>query len=179
MKTVIAHSKERQRMPRIPLDAGWPEAMKVTAIQYVKRYDSCTQSILWAFMEALGIGNKLVLRAGGALQGGMMSSLTCGVHTGGLMILGLLMGREDLAKGLDGLMPIVVPSQDLVRRLSKRLGGHSCLAMTGVDFTDLAAALNYKLSADHEKCVQRVGEGAEVIAQFLQELDRKGDLFRG
>ncbi len=120
----------------------------------------------------------MVLRASGAMQGGMMSSLTCGVHTAGLMILGMLVGREDLETGLDGLMPIVVPSQDLVRKLSRRLGGHSCLAMTGVDFTDLEAALVYKLSEDHEKCVTRVADGAETIARFLQALDCQGELFR-
>jgi hypothetical protein len=75
-------------------------------------------------------------------------------------------------------MPIVVPSQSLVRSLSARIGGHSCLAMTGVDFTDLEAALIYKLSDDHEKCVNRVADGAETIAQFLQALDRQGELFR-
>jgi hypothetical protein len=120
----------------------------------------------------------MVLRAGGAMQGGMMSSLTCGVHTAGLMILGMLMGREDLETGLDGLMPIVLPAQDLVRQLSHRLGGHACLEMTGVDFTDLEAALNYKLSEEHDKCLQRVADGAETIALFLQALDRRGDLFR-
>jgi hypothetical protein len=129
-------------------------------------------------MEALEMKERMVLRAGGAMQGGMMCSLTCGVHTAGLMVLGLLMGREDLKTGLDGLMPIVVPSQELVRRLNRRLGGHSCLAMTGVDFNDLAAALRYKMSPDHEACVQRVGAGAATIAQFLQELNKRGDLFR-
>jgi hypothetical protein len=89
-----------------------------------------------------------------------------------------LIGREDLETGLDGLMPIVVPSQDLVRILSRRLGGHSCLEMTGVDFTDMEAALVYKLSEDHEKCVNRVADGAESIAQFLQLRASQGALFR-
>ena len=112
------------------------------------------------------------------MQGGMMCSLTCGVHTAGLMILGMLMGREDLDSGLDGLMPIVAPSQDLVRRLTRQVGGHSCLEMTGVDFTDLEAALAYKLSGEHEQCVARVGDGAEAIARFLQQLTSEGGLFR-
>ena len=145
---------------------------------YLRRYDSCTQAILWAFMEALALEDRMVLRAGGAMQGGMMCSLTCGVHTAGLMILGMLIGRENITTGLDGLMPIVVPSQDLVRRLTRQLGGHSCLAMTGVDFTDLEAALAYKLSEDHARCVARVGTGAETIAQFIQERYNRGDLFR-
>ena len=145
---------------------------------YLRRYDSCTQAILWAFMEALALEDRMVLRAGGAMQGGMMCSLTCGVHTAGLMILGMLIGRENITTGLDGLMPIVVPSQDLVRRLTRQLGGHSCLVMTGVDFTDLEAALAYKLSEDHARCVARVGTGAETIAQFIQERYNRGDLFR-
>jgi hypothetical protein len=178
MKMALTPAKEKVWAPIIPDDPQWPEQMKATAMDYLKRYDSCTQAILWAFMEALAMEDKMVLRAGGAMQGGMMSSLTCGVHTAGLMILGMLMGREDLQTGLDGLMPIVVPSQDLVRMLSRRLGGHSCLAMTGVDFTDLEAALRYKLSEDHAKCVNRVADGAESIAQYLQLRDSRGELFR-
>jgi len=178
MKTALASSVESVLTPAIPDDPQWPQQMRITARNYLKRYDSCTQAILWAFMEALSMKDKMVLRAGGAMQGGMMNSLTCGVHTAGLMILGMLLGREDLETGLDGLMPIVVPSQDLVRMLSLRVGGHACLEMTGVDFTDLEAALNYKLSEEHERCVQRVAEGAETIALFLQTLDRRGELFR-
>ena len=178
MQTALTPSTEMAVRPIIPEDPQWPLQMKSTARDYLKRYDSCAQAILWTFMESLDMPNKMVLRAGGAMQGGMMSSLTCGIHTAGLMILGMLMGREDLETGLDGLMPIVVPSQDLVRKLSLRVGGHACLEMTGVDFTDLEAALNYKLSTDHDKCVQRVADGAETIAQFLQALDRRGELFR-
>jgi len=100
------------------------------------------------------------------------------VHTAGLMILGLLVGRENLESGLDGMMPIIDPAQHLVKTLNERLGGHSCLEMTGVDFTDLEAALIYKLSDDHYRCVRRVGEGAAVIAQLLQDLAAKGALFR-
>ena len=178
MKTVSVSAEETDFTPVIPADRHWPKQMKLTAVDYLKRYDSCTQALLWAFMESLAMKNKMVLRASGAMQGGMMSSLTCGVHTAGLMILGMLVGRENIETGLDGLMPIVVPSQNLVRSLSARIGGHSCLAMTGVDFTDLEAALIYKLSDDHEKCVNRVADGAETIAQFLQALDRQGELFR-
>lgn len=178
MKTALASSVESVLTPAIPDDPQWPQQMKITARDYLKRYDSCTQAILWAFMEALSMKDKMVLRAGGAMQGGMMNSLTCGVHTAGLMILGMLLGREDLETGLDGLMPIVVPSQDLVRMLSRRLGGHSCLDLTGVDFTDLEAALAYKLSPEHDRCINRVEDGAETIARCLQELQGRGDLFR-
>lgn len=170
-------ASETDHLP-IPTDPGWPQRMKDRSMAYLERYDSCTQSILWAFMEDLGMENRMVLSAAGAMQGGMMNSLTCGVHTAGLMILGLLVGRENLESGLDGMMPIIDPVQRLVKTLNERLGGHSCLEMTGVDFTDLEAALIYKLSDDHHRCVRRVGDGAAAIAELLQELAGKGALFR-
>ena len=178
MKTAFANVAKKTRPWSIPKDPLWPDEMKTQAMTYLKRYDSCTQSILWAFMEALGMQNRMVLRAGGAMHGGMMSSLTCGVHTAGLMILGLLAGRERLESGLDGMMPIILPAQRMVKTLTGRIGGHSCLDMTGVDFTDLEAAMTYKLSDDHERCVDRVGDGARAIAEVLQDLDERGALYR-
>jgi hypothetical protein len=178
MKTTSTEMKTKSQQCMVPHDPLWPEKMKIRSMTYLKKYDSCTQSILWAFMEELGMENRMVLRAGGAMQGGMMSSLTCGVHTAGLMILGLLAGRERLESGLDGMMPIIMPAQRLIKKLTDGIGGHSCLEMTGVDFTDLEAAMIYKLSDDHERCVERVGDGARIIAELLQDLDRKGELFR-
>ncbi len=178
MKAASAQIITKPQRWVVPNDPLWPEKMKTQAMTYLKQYDSCTQSVLWAFMEALGMENRMVLRAGGAMQGGMMSSLTCGVHTAGLMILGLLVGRGSLESGLDGMMPIILPAQRMVKTLTGRIGGHSCLDMTGVDFTDLEAAMTYKLSDDHERCVDRVGDGARAIAELLQDLDGKEELFR-
>ena len=177
MKAMDTRNGTRKHTYMVPKDPLWPEKMKTRSMTYLKRYDSCTQSILWAFMEAFDMQDRMVLRAAGAMQGGMMSSLTCGVHTAGLMVLGILVGRERLESGLDGMMPIIMPAQDMVKTLTDHLGGDSCLEMTGVDFTDLEAAMIYKLSDDHQKCVDRVGIGAQVIAALIQDLDLKGELF--
>jgi hypothetical protein len=162
----------------ISKDRKWPEKIKALAMANFRKYDSCTQSILWAFMKEMEMENHMVLRTSGAMQGGMMTSLTCGVHTAGLMILGLMMGREKLESGLDGILPIIMPAQRLVKEVTKRIGGHSCLEMTGVDFTDLKAAMTFRQSDSHDKCITRVGDGAETIAELLQKLDADEDLFR-
>lgn len=95
-------------------------------------------------------------------------------------MLDLLAGRERLESGLDGMMPLILPAQRMVKTPTNRVGGHSCLDMTvtGVDFTDLEAAMTDKLSDDHKRWVDRVGEGARAIAEVLQDLDTRGALFR-
>jgi hypothetical protein len=129
-------------------------------------------------MVEFGIDDPLVLRAAGGLHGGMVSSLTCGVVSAGMMVLGILMGRERLEEGMDGIFPIVLPGQELVARLSKRLGSTSCRELSGVDFTDLDQALHFISSGDNHKCFDVVAEGTEEIARFLQELSERGELFR-
>jgi hypothetical protein len=73
---------------------------------------------------------------------------------------------------------VVVPGQDLVARLEKRLGTTSCKELSGVDFTDLEAAMRFMSSGESNKCFDLVADGAEEIARFLQELSAKGELFR-
>jgi C_GCAxxG_C_C family probable redox protein len=163
---------------RVPADPEWPARVRARAHHIVSHYESCTQSIVAAFMEELGITDPLVLRAAGGMHGGMVSSLTCGIVSGGMMVLGLLIGRENIEEGLDGIFPIVIPGQDLVARLEKRLGSTSCQALSGVDFKDLGQAMQFISSGENAKCFDHVADGVEEIARFLQELSEKGELFR-
>ncbi len=132
----------------------------------MKLNHSCTQSILSTFMEEFGIEAPLVIRAAGAM------------HTGALMTLGLLMGREKLEVGVDGLFPIMLPGQELVSRLHGRLGAHSCKDLIGVDFTDIEQVGEYYALKKYESCLNFVADGAEEIGLFLQEKAERGELFR-
>jgi len=105
----------------LPQSPDWVERVKEKAFNYMSQYGNCTQCILAAFMEELGIEDPMVIRSAGAMQGGMLSSLTCGVHTAAIMVLGLMMGRERLEQGHDGMFPIVIPAQELMRRINSRL----------------------------------------------------------
>ena len=162
----------------LPQSTDWVARVKDKAFNNMDQYGNCTQVILAAFMEEFKIQAPLVIRSAGAMQGGMLTSLTCGVHSAAMMVLGLLMGRENLEEGYDGMIPIVMPAQELMRRLNSRLGGHSCQALSGIDFTDLNQAIAFHGSEEYEKCLSRVTDGAEETALFLMELDEKGELFR-
>ena len=162
----------------LPDGDEWITRVKDNAFENMKRYDGCAQVILDAFMKELGLHDPMVVRSATGFLGGMLSSYTCGIHVAGLMILGLLIGRENIEEGLDGVFPIAIPGQDLIRRLNAKIGSHSCKELTGVDFTDLNKALEFHASREHEKCFDRVADGAEEIALFIKELDQNGELFR-
>jgi len=162
----------------IPQDSDWALKLREKAERNVTQHEGCTQSIVAAFMDELGIHEPLVFRAAGAMQGGMLSSLTCGVHTAGMMVLGLLMGREQLEQGIDGIFPIAAPAQELIGRLNRRLGSSSCRELSGIDFTDMNQAMAFIASGENHKCFSLVADGAEEIARFLQDMAKKGDLFR-
>ena len=163
---------------KLPESPDWVERVKEKAYNNMKDKHGCTQVILEAFMDELGMNDPLVIRAAGAFHAGMTSSLVCGIHTGGLMVLGLLMGREDIKLGLDGLMPIITPAQDLINRLDKRIGSSSCKELTGVDFTDAEQAIRFVVTNEIAECHDRVRDGTEEIALFLKELEERGMLFR-
>ena len=162
----------------LPDGDEWIVEVKEKAFENMKRHDGCAQVIVEAFMQVWGMQDPWVTRSATAFLGGMLSSYTCGVHAAGMMVLGLLIGRENIEDGLDGIFPIAIPGQELIRRLNARIGSHSCKELTGVDFTDLNAALAFHASKEHEKCFARVGDGAEEIARFIKELNQKGELFR-
>ncbi|MFO7963105.1 MAG: C-GCAxxG-C-C family protein [Desulfobacterales bacterium] len=160
----------------IPDNPEWIARVKEKAFTNAVSYGSCTQSILSAFMDEFGIDDPVLMRSAGAMHVGMLTSLTCGIHSAAMMILGLVMGREDPAQGHDGIILIMEPGQLLMKRLNQRLGGHNCLDLTGTDFTDLDQAIAFQASTEAEKCLYRMRDGAEEIARFLDDLKRNKEL---
>jgi C_GCAxxG_C_C family probable redox protein len=162
----------------LPQSDDWIERVKERAGEYIRKHESCAQAILGAFMEELEIEDPLVMASAGAFHAGLSASLTCGIYTGGLMVLGLFMGRDKIEQGLDGLFPIMAPAQELVGRLQTKLGSASCRELTGVDFTNMNEAAAFFGTEGHERCASWVADAAGEIALFLKELDERGDLFR-
>ena len=171
------NSKTTSKKIELPDGDAWIARVRENSFENMRRYDGCAQVIVDAFMHEWGMHDPLVTRSATAFLGGMLSSYTCGVHVAGFMVLGLLIGRENIKEGLDGVFPIAIPGQDLIRRLNAKIGSHSCKELTGVDFTDLDAALAFHASSEHEKCFTRVADGAEEIALFIKDLHQKGELF--
>jgi len=66
------------------------------ALEYDK-YSGCSQSVLLALQEAFDTGNMESFKAATVLSGGVArKGETCGALIGGLLALGLVIGREDM-----------------------------------------------------------------------------------
>jgi len=63
------------------------KAHEIRAI--VEPHHNCAQSVLMSFTQSLNLDDQTAFKIATAFGGGMKSGITCGVITGGLMVLGL------------------------------------------------------------------------------------------
>ena len=61
------------------------------------KYFGCSQAVVSALIETFGIGDANLLRASTALAGGIARrGNVCGALVGGILFIGLLVGRDDM-----------------------------------------------------------------------------------
>ncbi len=157
------------------------------ALEYDK-YSGCSQSVLLALQEAFDIGNIESFKAATVLSGGVArKGETCGALIGGLLALGLVVGREDMTD-TQTYRDAMVPSDEIIREFQKRLqetfGFDEPLESTicrniqqriygeGFDLTD---PVSYKAFLDagghgNKGCPLVCAVAAEVTAEKIIEL---------
>ncbi len=90
------------------------------ALEYDK-YSGCSQSVLLALQEAFGIGDLESFKAATVLSGGVARmGETCGALLGGLLALGLVVGREDITD-TQAYRDAMVPSIEIIKEFQLRL----------------------------------------------------------
>ncbi len=68
-----------------------------TAKKYFEQKFHCSQAVLTAFANDLGLSEEQALKLGGCFGGGMCKGEVCGACTGALMALGLKYGQSDIS----------------------------------------------------------------------------------
>ena len=157
------------------------------ALKYDK-FSGCSQSVLLALQEAFVIGNLDSFKAATVLSGGVArKGETCGAILGGLMALGLVVGRENI-NDTQAYRDAMVPSDEIITEFKKQLqetfGFEDKLVNTicrdiqiriyGNSF-DLTNPDNYKAFLDagghgDEGCPLVCAIAAEVTAKKIVEL---------
>lgn len=128
----------------------------------------CSQAVLAAFAEELGLSEQQALKLGACFGGGMCKSEVCGACTGALMVLGLKYGQ--CIPGSDGR----IQSNDVTVRFLDRFrsenGSYICRDLLGCDLTTpegKAYARAHHLFG--EICPEMVFCAAKLTEQLLKE----------
>jgi len=138
------------------------------AVQCFKQGFSCSQAVLAAVSEPLGLEREKALKIAQAFGGGMARmGLTCGAVTGAMLAIGLKHGRtrpED-EEARERTYRLV---HDLLRQFQARHGSIVCRELIGVD---LSTPEGHNLGAERgvfdNLCPAFVSDAVEILERIL------------
>ena len=138
------------------------EQVRTKAYDYAVKYHGCSQAILAAFQEPLGL-DAAAVRAASTMVGGLGMGKTCGALAGGAMVLGVKYGRASMEEG-------ILATQTLVKRFEQEFGTTNCFEIAGVDWTDTNAAIQALMAPEFlKKCAEITARTAEMVAEIITE----------
>ena len=102
------------------------------AKRYFEQKYHCSQAVLVAFAEELGLTEEQALKLGACFGGGMCKGEVCGACTGALMALGLKFGQSDIddLESRKKTNDVTVEFLDLFK---KENGSYMCRELLGCD----------------------------------------------
>ena len=122
--------------------------------------------------EAYGLENEDILWASTAFLGGIagQQEATCGALAAGAIALGLRhrTSRADKKKAEKARRQTIEEAATLAKSFQEKFGAVSCIGLTGIDFSDEAAARKAFESGE-----LRCDEQAEFVIEKLYELEKK------
>ena len=126
----------------------------------------CSQAVLAAFAEELGLTEEQALKLGGCFGGGMCKGEVCGACTGALMALGLKFGQSDI-EDLESRKKTNDITVEFLDWFKKENGSYMCRELLGCD---LSTDEGKKYAMDNQLFVEfcpKMVESATKIAEKL------------
>jgi len=150
------------------IDLKAKEKVVVSAKSYAARGFLCSESVLLAISDWLGIKNELIPRIATGFGAGIGGcGLVCGAINGGITALGLKFGRNDVKKRVANPYWF---GRELLERFEKEFGHITCLELTGCDFSTEAGRKKYAEQKLWEtKCTQYIESSAAIVFDIMSE----------
>ncbi len=127
----------------------------------------CAESVLKAVAEEANIESWIIPRiATGFCSGLARTNGTCGAVNGGIMALGLLLGRDDSEGSLDGIYAKV---QEFLKGFENKFGSCNCFKLTGCDLTTEEGRKDYYLKEMPDKCSELTGMAAYMVTGLITD----------
>ncbi len=126
----------------------------------------CAESVLLAVGEGLGCASPLIPRlATGFCSGLARTCGPCGALNGGVMAIGLALGRDS---GCEPLDRAYAPVQEFVEFFAETFGSVNCHDLTGCDFGTAGGQLAFReRGVKQEVCLPLVAAAAAQVARIL------------
>ena len=129
----------------------------------------CSQAVLAAFAEELGLSEKQALKLGACFGGGMCKGEVCGACTGALMALGLKFGPCEVGD-VDSKTKTNDITVKFLETFQEENGSYLCRELLGCD---LATPEGKLYAAEHnlftELCPKMVISATEIAEKLLFE----------
>jgi C_GCAxxG_C_C family probable redox protein len=150
--------------------AEFVEDARKRAYDYDFNCHGCSQAVVRTFLEVFEEENALLFMAASPFAAGMsMTGNNCGALIGGLMILGVVFGRRNMADGMEGIIDGIRPARKLVKHFQGRFGTVNCRDLTQTDLADPVKADAYFAGGGLDRCAGITGEVAAFVADLLYD----------
>ena len=122
--------------------------------------------------KKLGITDNSLVRGGAPLGGGIaLRGGICGALTGGIVLLGSLLGKEEPEKMDDPTMGKAC--NEFYKRFENevvgQLGSVNCRDITGVDWRDPEQVKAFREGEGRIQCVNNTGKAARILGDILEK----------
>ncbi len=132
---------------------------------------NCSQSVLGAFAEDLGLDFETALKISSSFGGGMgRMREVCGAVSGMLMVAGLKWGYS-IPKDMEAKTAHYKLVQELAAKFKEKNKYIVCRQLLGLDGNDTSHVPSERTAEYYKKrpCVQLIGDAAEILEQVMKE----------
>jgi C_GCAxxG_C_C family probable redox protein len=152
-------------------DGTGTKQLSAAAFEYfIPRKLTCSESLLWAGCDCLGIKSDLVPDIALGLAGGVgLQGKTCGVLTGSAMVLSLAIAAQEKdykKKKMSTLQAVGRMHKAFVQKFNHA----DCRSLCGLDLTTAGGRKEMTRHVKADTCAEYVRAGAELLAQELNTI---------
>ena len=144
---------------------------KEKALSYFGDKFHCSQAVLAAYADELGLTEEQALRIAYCLNSGMRKGEVCGACSGALLVLGMKYGqckKDDL----DSRTLANKKTDDFMERFMNENGSYICRELLGCD---ISTAEGIRYAMEHncftEVCPQMVASAVKIIDDMENNVD--------
>lgn len=139
------------------------------AKKYFEQRYHCSQAVLVAFADELGLTEEQALKLGGCFGSGMCKGEVCGACTGALMALGLKYGQSDI-EDIESRKKTNDVTVEFLDIFQKENGSYICRELLGCDLaTDEGKRYAIENNLFIDFCPKMVYSATKIAENLMKE----------